>query len=912
MENSLHFTSVNVMREKLRHLLLLVLTTLFLLASPLASAGYAAVADAPKLTLVKPGSIDAIAELPDGGLIIGGAFTQIQGKEQSCIAKLNPDGTLDEDWDPQIRYRTTCVKALLRDGDYLYVGGGFAFVGGKMRLGICRLDLATGKLDPDWYPVAEGDHSYKGIYAMQPLPGGNEIFLGGFFSSLGKNIQSIVKVSTLTGDVDPDWDPGLASGSQVYAMALSGGNLYIGGYFTEIAGVSRNYIAKVSAAGTGALDMNWNPDADSTVSSLVLSATGDKLYAGGDFRQLGGVSRRGLARMNAAGTGQPDAWDPAPEGIPGFIASVRTLALTGNSLYVGGQFAVIGGQNRNSIARLSTVDATADSTWNPDSNKRVRVLLLSADGSRIHVGGEFFTTGGEHTLSFASLETASDNLVAGFTDLNIGEAGIVNALVRHANDLYFGGDFVRVNGQPQFFLGKIDTATGQLQHWGAGFDGSILALAVSADGSALYTGGDFTHIGLDVKNHLARLQASDASVVPAWNPSASGSVWTLLLNGNDLYVGGRFFNIGGVQHYLARLAADTGVLDSGWNPQASRGVYALALSGNDLYAGGVFSTMGGLPRNRLAKLDTTTAAVDAGWQADTNSTVRTLLVDGNALYVGGHFTQIGGVDRNRIARLNASNGAIDNQWNPDASKDVFSLALSSNGNDLYLGGWFSSIGGIRMPKIAKVTTSDATLDMDWDLDMSTGGTVSALVLGDTGLYAAGEFPRIGGKHTTLAHIVDGHLLTVTARASGQARYGVIDSTPEGIKCSPYTGITDCEHAMVEDDYVLTAASGDPQLTISQEWLSGCDSAGGTSATCGVTLDADKAVAVRLACEQFDMLPPEEPVTTNTTVRCREIKAVRGYEIGDGGRVRFEAQSSVELGPGFRVNSLADYFAISVQ
>ncbi|WP_419616834.1 hypothetical protein, partial [Thiolapillus sp.] len=40
--------------------------------------------------------------------------------------------------------------------------------------------------------------------------------------------------------------------------------------------------------------------------------------------------------------------------------------------------------------------------------------------------------------------------------------------------------------------------------------------------------------------------------------------------------------------------------------------------------------------------------------------------------------------------------------------------------------------------------------------------------------------------------------------------GVIVSTPEGINCSPYTGSTDCEHAMVEGDYVLTAVSGDPQ------------------------------------------------------------------------------------------------------
>ncbi|WP_457665244.1 hypothetical protein [Thiolapillus sp.] len=866
----------------------------------------------PKIQLDKTGEINAIVKLPDGGFILGGSFSRVQGKEHDCIARINPDGSLDDDWNPKIFGGRPCVSTLILASNHLYVGGNISRVDGKSRRGICRLDVATGKLDPDWYPVTEGDNSTKSVYAMLMLPGGNEMFIGGNFTKLGKDIQSIAKVSTLTGDVDPDWDPGLATGSQVRAMALSGNNLYIGGYFTAISGVSRNYLAKVSADGTGALDMSWNPDADSIVSSLVLSATGDKLYAGGSFREVGGISRKGIVRMDASGTGQPDAWDPAPVGIPGFFASVSALSLSGNSLYVGGQFAEIGGQNRNNIARLNTSDATADS-WNPDINKKVHTLLLDSSGNSIHVGGEFFTTGAEDTLSFVSLETASDDLAPGFTDLNIGKAGAIRTLARHGNALYFGGDFVRVNGQPRFFLGRINTTNGQLQDWGADLDDSVRSLVVSGDGSALYLGGDFKHIGAAEKNHLAKLASSDASVLPGWNPSADGSVRALLLDDNDLYVGGRFYNIsGGAQHYLARLAADTGVLDSGWNPEAGRGVDVLVLSGNDLYAGGIFHTMGGSPRNRLAKLNAATGAVDAAWTADANDTVRTLLVKDGALYVGGHFTEIGGASRNRIARLSTSNAVVDTSWNPDADSDVFSLAISPDGNDLYMGGWFSRIGGHFMPKIAKVTTSDATLDRDWNLAMSTSGVVSALMIDNTGLYAGGEFARIGGKTTSLAHIVGGHRLTVSATAFDEARRGVISSMPEGIRCSPYTGATDCEHALVEDDYTLTATSGSPELTISQEWTSGCDSGGGTSSTCGVTLDADKAVAVKLSCEQYDMLPPDEPVTANRTVRCREIKAVRGYEIGDGARLRFEAKSSVELGPGFRVSAQVDYFVVSIQ
>lgn len=890
---------------------IIILAVLLLANSPLFAA-LGAVEELPKIQLSKAGEIRAVVELPDGSKIVGGSFSRIGAKDQRCIARIRVDGTVDGDWDPKMKGSYPCVNTLLLSGNFLYVGGGFYHVGGIYRRGICRLDVATGKVDPGWYPVADDDNSLRMVSSMLMTTAGDEIFIGGNFEKLGKDIQAVAKVSTVTGDVDQNWNPGMADKSSVSAMFLSGNNLYIGGYFTEISGVIRNYIAKLSAVGTGALDMVWNPGADSIVTSLVMSEHGDKLYAGGHFKNMGGVSRKGIARLDSAGSGQVDAWNPQPVGAPGFIASISTLSLAGTHLYAGGHYAEIGGQIRSNIARLSISDATADAMWDPDINKRVWTLLPSADGNSIHVGGQFYKTGAEDTLSFSTIDTTTGDLISGFNDLNIGDIGAVLALTRNGNDVYFGGDFVRLNGQPQFFLGKMNTATGQVLDWGTEFNNSVYSLAVSSDGSALYVGGDFTGVDGLSRNRIARLSADTGTPETDWNPDVSSPVRVLLLDDNDLYVGGLFYSIEGVErHRIARLSADTGVLDAGWNPDANNGVFTLALSGSDLYVGGIFTTIGGELRDRLAKVNTLTGVVQPTWVADANSTVRTLLLKDNTLFVGGHFTQINGSVRNRIAKLNATSAEVDAIWNPNAISDVFSLALSEDGNDLYLGGWFSSIGGVDRRKIAKVAVSSGILDPEWNPSVSSGSEVSALLTADAGVYAGGEFSEIGGKTTALGHIVGGHLLTVVVTtASYQAREGVITSVPEGIKCSPQTGSQACERALVAYDYILTADSSNPELTVTQEWLSGCDLAGGTTSTCGVSLNDDRTVEVKLTCELYDFLPSDEPVIDSMSITCNSIKATKGFEIGNGGRVMFYVSNYAELGPGFRVSDKLRYFRVT--
>lgn len=886
-------------------------------ASSLLFAAYGAVAALPKLQLNKGGSVNAIVELADGSLIIGGRFAYVNGKELQALARLKADGTLDEDWNPLFEELHSHVNTLLLAGDSLYVGGSFSSVAGTPRRGIVRLDVASAQVDSNWHP----DGFLVEINSMAMSGNGEHIFVGGRFNKLGgKAINAVAKLSTLSAEADADWNPQLNNSSRVDAMLLSGSDLFVGGRISEISGVSRKGIAKLSAIGTGALDMDWNPSTNGDIRSFVLSETDNQLYVGGRFSTIGGVSRNGIARLNTSGGAIVDAtWNPTAT-LHGFLGDVRVLALAGSTLYAGGLFSEIGGQPRNSVARLSTADGTADH-WNPDAGesafsgqrREVHALLLASDGSRVHLGGTFNKVDAADALSFATVEKNTGDLIAGFEDLDIGSPGEINALVKSGNDLYFGGYFFRVNGEPLQHLGKLDTTTGQVVNWDAGFGGQVFALAV--DGASVYAGGRFTDVGGLERNHIAKLSGADAAVDAAWNPDFSGDIHALLLQGNALYVGGKFSKVNNTyRQRLAKITADTGTLDPAWDPAVNNDVYVLTHSGADLFVGGRFSEIGSLSRNRLAKIDAASGVVDSSWSVDANREVYALAVQGDALFVGGSFTEISGLGRNRIAKLSVTTGAVDSSWNPDANAKVSTLALSEDGADLYMGGQFSGVAGttsLRMA-VAKVTAGTGLLDPEWNPSAEQIRDVQALAVAGTGLYAGGKFSRIGGKSTGLGHIVDGHLLSVTATATDTlGRTGLITSTPEGIRCTPQSGSLGCEQALVAGDFILTATSTDPEITIGQEWFSGCESAGGGSDTCGLTLNGDKLVGVGLFCEVYDFLTHNAPVA-NMSKTCNNIKVNNGFEVGNDIGVIFNASNSVELGPGFRVSDAPRYFRVRMQ
>ena len=75
---------------------------------------------------------------------------------------------------------------------------------------------------------------------------------------------------------------------------------------------------------------------------------------------------------------------------------------------------------------------------------------------------------------------------------------------------------------------------------------------------------------------------------------------------------------GQTRPYIAKLNDTTGAADANWNPNANFIVYTIGINGSDIYAGGIFISIGGQTRNRIAKLNNTTGAADATWNPNSN------------------------------------------------------------------------------------------------------------------------------------------------------------------------------------------------------------------------------------------------------------------------------------------------------
>jgi hypothetical protein len=231
-------------------------------------------------------------------------------------------------------------------------------------------------------------------------------------------------------------------------------------------------------------------------------------------------------------------------------------------------------------------------------------------------------------------------------------------------------------------------------------------------------------------------------------PGTNGVVWALAADGTgNVYVGGTFTSAGGVvANNIARWNGRTwSALSGGLGGTAYAKVAALAVDrAGNLYAGGYFFSAGGVAASHIAMWDGSTwSALGSGIGGVDSPIVSALAVDSaDNLYVGGQFTTAGGVPANHIAKWDGS------VWTALGSGMglqqpilplVSALAVDGAGN-LYAGGDFTTAGGTVANRIAQWNGST------WSaLGSGLDGVVKALVVDGSGnLYAGGGFSTAGG------------------------------------------------------------------------------------------------------------------------------------------------------------------------
>jgi hypothetical protein len=391
---------------------------------------------------------------------------------------------------------------------------------------------------------------------------------------------------------------------------------------------------------------------------------------------------------------------------------------------------------------------------NPDGTlKRGVQGSFKVEGYTMRTGknGEpIFEPQTQHTASgtWSSLGTGSSN----------GVNSAVYALAVVGNEVVVGGDFTQAGGGSAICVARFNTQTNTWSSLGTGSSngvfGSVLALAVV--GNEVFVGGGFTSAGGVSANRVARFNTQTntwSSLGTGSSNGVFGDVYALAVVGNEVFVGGRFTSAGGVSaNRVARFNTQTNTwssLGTGSSNGVNGGVLALAVVGNEVVVGGSFTSAGGVSANRVARFNTQTntwSSLGTGSSNGVNNVVRALAVVGNEVVVGGEFTSAGGVSANRVARFNTQT----NTWSSlgtGSSNGVNGevLVLAVVGNEVVVGGLFTSAGGVSANNVARFNTQTNT----WST-LGTGSSngvnerVSALAVVGSEVYVGGSFTSAGG------------------------------------------------------------------------------------------------------------------------------------------------------------------------
>jgi uncharacterized delta-60 repeat protein len=116
----------------------------------------------------------------DGKVLIGGRFTEVGGVARNRIARLNANGTLDATFDPGTGTNGTPWHLALQPDGKVLIGGAFTEVNGVARNRIARLN-ANGTLDTTFNPGAGADYIVNSV-SVQP---DGKVLIGGWFTQVG-------------------------------------------------------------------------------------------------------------------------------------------------------------------------------------------------------------------------------------------------------------------------------------------------------------------------------------------------------------------------------------------------------------------------------------------------------------------------------------------------------------------------------------------------------------------------------------------------------------------------------------------------------------------------------------------------------------------------------------------------------
>ena len=353
------------------------------------------------------GAVNAMGVATVGGtryIVVGGAFSTVNSSTHRRLARIRAnDGASDEAWLPGILDDT--VNALAITATAVYVGGSFDefddphAIPNLPRHGMGSFDLGSGE-PTAWTADLGGGFVYALLYD------GVRLYAGGGFTSIGgENIAGLAAVDPDTAAVDTGWtpDPQVGVGfPKVYALAVQGANLVVGGSFTSIGGEPRDDLATVDRAPA-------RPSAPSRQTSCATRTPRSPRSPSPAATSTSAATSAASAATTAATSRRSTRTASRPSGTPSPTAPSRRSPTAATTLYVGGSFATVAGQAHANLAALDTSGSLLPSAA-PVANGAVVRMVVDDAAAELVIGGAFTTVEGRAHQRLAAIDLANGHV----------------------------------------------------------------------------------------------------------------------------------------------------------------------------------------------------------------------------------------------------------------------------------------------------------------------------------------------------------------------------------------------------------------------------------------------------------------------------------------------------------------------
>ena len=673
-----------------------------------------------------------------GGVIVGGYFNRLHGRDMSYLARLNSNGSLDSEWVPTLNGPVSQIQ--VAKDDAIYISGEFSSVDGQERPGLARL-RPDGSLDLD-FVLGDGIRNVRKLLLRD---NGTLIVSGSFDQYEGVSVLGMIGLDS-NGRVSDSFSSllGLPRWSlDIHEFVVDReGRLIVSGYVNNDEGMTHSSVLRLSTDDLERTTIGFLKDDHQVLESqsgldVVLSRIGDLSdesqvrwtveglvgLPGGNFSEQQGVAvfqsleRRQTIRLEVF----DDALAESDEWV-----TVHLEAMSEGDA-VGVSDVLVRVLDNDRIGSLN------DSFWTKITRHYGRYgwgfrggyeddsfLFLDSDyyNDSLGVGDvdQIFVRGNDQVLIRGRFDFVNDQEVQNIALLN--SDGSLNTSFRdalNASDLRWievqsSGKIVALGAEPDgSVLFRLNEDGSLDERFASVLDEDIEGVAgfrlLSDDRILIW--GNFTSFRDEMKYGLAMLSPdgeSDESFLTELT-SLTELTQAVVLPGNRILISGslRFEQLGRPV-FLAQLTS-SGQLDPDYDLASgpNRNVNSIGQTdGDHFYISGDFSRVGSVRyRNR-------------GWvDSKGHPTDPFLDVQGNPLFdrvhhqLGERFFLPGEYDHHeeRIAGLGVfrSDGSSDTAFDFGKGIDgqIRSMAFASDG-DVFIGGSLTHFDGIEVGGLIRV------------------------------------------------------------------------------------------------------------------------------------------------------------------------------------------------------------------